>query len=57
MSLVGEHGLDTGHDGESGEEQALENEGVVDIGRGGPARDRHTPIRDRDVLSGAQFRL
>src|SRR5919206_432239 len=35
VALVGEHGADARHDREGGEEQPLEDEGVVDLGRGG----------------------
>ena len=36
VAFVGEHGPDPGHDGEGGQEQPLEHQSVVDVGRGGP---------------------
>jgi hypothetical protein len=53
VSFVGDHGADTGHDGEGGEEQALEDDGVVDVGGCGRARDGDAVRSDRDVVLGA----
>src|SRR3954464_1262870 len=39
IPFVREHGPDAGHDREGGQEQALENERVVDVGRGRHTRD------------------
>jgi hypothetical protein len=55
VAFVGEHGPDAGHDGEGSEEQPLEDERVVDVGRCGGARDRHAVPGDRDVILGAPF--
>src|ERR1700761_8725282 len=41
IAFVREHRADPGHDRESGEEQALEDEPVVDVGRGHGAGHRH----------------
>ena len=42
VPFVREHGPDPGHDGEGGQEQALEQERAVDVGRRGRAGgDRH----------------
>ena len=47
VAFVREHGRDAGHDGESGEEQALEDEGIVDVGRRRRARDGDAVAGDR----------
>jgi len=49
VAPTGEQHCDPGHNGEGGKEQALEQDGVVDIGRGGYARDRHTLAGDCDL--------
>src|ERR1700759_135691 len=41
IAFVGEHRADPGHDREGGEEQALEDERVIDVGRGHGAGHRH----------------
>ena len=41
IAFVGEHGLDAGHDSEGGEKQVLEDERVVDVGRGHGAGHWH----------------
>ncbi len=41
IPLVGEHGADAGHDRECRQEQPVEDQRVVDVGRGGGAGDRN----------------
>jgi len=53
VALVGEHGPDPRHDGEGGQEQPLEHQSVVDVGRRGRAGDGHTVAPGRDVVLGA----
>lgn len=53
IAAVGEHDADAGHNGESGQEQALEHNCVIDVGRGRHACDRHAVAGDRDVVLGA----
>ena len=48
--FVGEYGADAGHDGEYGAKQALEDDGVVDVGGGGRARDGDAVRPDCDVV-------
>jgi hypothetical protein len=55
MDRDGAHGPDTGHDCEGGQEQPLEEERVIDIGRRGEAGDRHAVPVGRDVVLGAPF--
>ena len=50
VALIGEHGPDPGHDRVSGQEQALEDQRVVDVGGGGHTRDRHTVPIHRDIV-------
>ena len=50
VAAVGEHGPDPGHHGEGGQEQALEQHGVVDVGCGCRAGDRHAVPGDGDVV-------
>jgi len=52
VALVGKRRPDPGQDGEGGLEQALEQDGVVDIGRRGHAGDRQAVPVDRDVVLG-----
>ena len=53
IAFVGEHGADAGHDRKGGQEQALEDEGVVDVGRGHDAGHRHAIPVHRDMVLGA----
>src|ERR1700759_2796204 len=53
LAFFGEPRADPGHDRESGEEQALKDERVVDVGRGHGAGHRHAIPVHRDVVLGA----
>jgi hypothetical protein len=53
VALVAEHGADPGHDREGTQEQALEQDRVVDVGRGGGAGHRHAVPVHRDMVLGA----
>ena len=53
VAFVGEHGPDPRHDGKGGQEQALEHQSVIDVGRRGRAGDRHAVADGRDVVLGA----
>ena len=52
VPFVGEHGADPGHNREGGQEQALEDERIVNIGGGGHARNRHAASIYCDVVFG-----
>src|SRR4051812_37529058 len=53
VALVGENRTDAGHDCEGGQEQALDNERVVDIGRGHGAGHRYAVPVSPNVVFGA----
>src|ERR1700741_4594413 len=53
IAFGGEHRADAGHDREGGEEQALEEERVVDVGRGHGAGHRHAIPVGCDMVLGA----
>src|SRR4051794_41299556 len=55
VALVGENRADAGHDREGGQEQALEDERVVDIGRGHSAGHRYAVPVSSDVVFGASL--
>jgi hypothetical protein len=50
IPFVREHRPDAGHDREGSQEKALENERVVDVGRGRHTRDRHPVSIHRDIV-------
>src|SRR4051794_6922540 len=50
IAFVGEDGADAGRDREGGQEQPLEDEGVVDVGGGGKTSDRDAGPVDRDMV-------
>src|SRR3954452_297864 len=52
VPFVGEHGADPGHNREGSQEQALEDERIVNIGGGGHARNRHAVSIYCDVVFG-----
>ena len=52
IALVREHGPDLGHDGEGGQEQALEQHRIVDVGRRGRAGYRHAITGHCDMVLG-----
>jgi hypothetical protein len=53
VALVRKHGLDPGQDAEGGQEQPLEDQGVVDVRRRGRAGDGDAVAGGRDVMLGA----
>ena len=55
ISLVGEDGPDTGHDGEGTKKQTLEQHGIVDIGRRGEAGGGDAIPPRGDVVFGARL--
>jgi hypothetical protein len=53
IAFVGEHGADTGHDREGRQEQALEDNRVVHVGRSGGAGHGHAvPIHSFGIMTG-----
>src|SRR3954462_7305133 len=50
IPFVREHRPDPGHDRKGGQEQALEDERVIDVGRGRNTRDRHPVSIHRDIV-------
>jgi hypothetical protein len=52
VPLVREHRADAGHDGEGGQEQPLEQEGVVDVGGRRRTGDGHPIARGGEVVLG-----
>jgi hypothetical protein len=53
VAFVREHGAGASHDGEGGQEQAVEQERVVDVGGRGGAGYRHAIAGHRGVVLGA----
>ena len=56
VSFVGKGGPDPGLDDERGPEQALEQQGLVDVGSGGSTGHRQATSVDRDVVFGSRLR-